>query len=99
MAATFCLRLACGVIIVLPILPTAQVPPRFCRVQFLLALALLAVAAFFLFGAVGLAFWIVWSAAVACCFAGSVIWHLDEAPGGRAMCWLGPPILLAVLIG
>ena len=98
MAATFCLRLACGVIIVLPILPAAQVPPRFYRVQFLLALALLAVAAFFLFGVAGPAFWIVWSAAAACCFAGSVIWHLDKGPGGRSICWLGPPILLAVLI-
>ena len=33
MAATFCLRLACGLIAVLPVLPTALVPPRFYRVQ------------------------------------------------------------------
>jgi hypothetical protein len=97
MAATFCLRLACGVILALPILPTSQVPPRFYRVQFLLALGLLAVAAFFLHDTATIVFWIPWAAAVVVCFAGSVVWHLDEAPGGQALCWVGPPLLLACL--
>src|SRR5258708_4308205 len=98
MAATFCLRLACGLIAVLPILPTAQVPPRFYRVQYLVALGLLAVAGVFLRDAAGIAAWIVLATAIACCFAGSVIWHLEEAPGGKALNWLAPPVLIACLV-
>src|SRR5947209_2525551 len=98
MAATFCLRLACGVIFVLPILPTAIVPPRFFRVQFLVALGLLAVAAVFLRDAAGAAFWVLWAAATLCCVAGSIVWHLDKAPGGRLLIWLTPPVLLACLV-
>src|SRR5947199_5160518 len=98
MAATFCLRLACGVIVVLPILPTAIVPPRFFRVQFLVALGLLAVAAVFLYDTAGVAFWIAWTAGTLCCVAGSIVWHLDNAPGGRALIWLTSPVLLACLV-
>lgn len=98
MAATFCLRLACGVIFVLPILPAAVIPPRFFRVQFLVALGLLAVAAVFLRDAAGVAFWIAWAAAALCCAAGSIVWHLDNAPGGRLLIWLTPPVLLACLV-
>ncbi len=98
MAPTFCLRLACGLVVTLPILPAAQVPPRFFRVQFLVALGLLAVAAFFLRDAAGLPFWVAWATAAASCFAGSVVWHLDDAPGGRLLIVLTPPILLACLV-
>jgi hypothetical protein len=98
MAATFCLRLACGVILVLPILPTAIVPPRFFRVQFLVALGLLAVAAVFLYDAAGVVFWSAWGAAALGCIAGSIVWHLDKAPGGRLVIWLTPPALLACLV-
>ena len=97
MAATFCLRLACGVILILPILPTAIVPPRFFRVQFLVALGLLAVAAVFLYDTAGAAFWIAWAGAALGCFAGSMVWHLDQAPGGRLLIWLTPLALLACL--
>jgi hypothetical protein len=98
MAAIFCLRLACGLIVALPLLPAALVPPRFYRVQFLVALALLAVAAFFLRDAAGIPFWIACAAGTACCVAGSIVWHLDKAPGGRLMIWLTPPALLACLV-
>jgi hypothetical protein len=98
MTATFCLRLACGVIFVLPILPAAIVPPRFFRVQFLVALGLLAVAAVFLRDTAGAAFWIVWAASVLCCAAGSIVWHLDRAPGGTRLIWLTPPALVACLL-
>ena len=43
MAVTFCLRLAAGLILMLPILNPAVIPPRFYRVHFLTALGLLAV--------------------------------------------------------
>jgi hypothetical protein len=98
MAATFCLRLACGLIVILPLLPAAVVPPRFYRVQFLAALGLLAVAAVFLWDAVGAAFWIAWTVAAAGCVTGSIVWHLNEAPGGRLVVWLSAPMLLACLI-
>jgi hypothetical protein len=98
MAATFCLRLACGLVVVLPILPAAVVPPRFFRVQFLVALGLLAVAAVFLRDTAGLAFWLAWAAAVLCSTLGSIVWHLDNAPGGRWLIWLTPPALLACLV-
>src|SRR5438105_3892973 len=98
MVATFCLRLACGLILFLPILPTAVVPPRFYRVQFLFALAMLAVAAIFLGDAAGPAFWIAWTAAAAGCVAGSIVWHVDEAPGGQVVIWVTPPLLLVCLI-
>jgi hypothetical protein len=98
METTFCLRLAFGLVAVLPLLPSSIVPPRFYRVQFLVALALLAGSAFFLRDVADLAFWIACALAVASCCAGSVVWHLDNAPGGRAMIWLTPPALLACLI-
>ncbi|MCI0682594.1 MAG: hypothetical protein L0Y71_10860 [Gemmataceae bacterium] len=48
MAATFCLRLAFGMIASLLVVDPAPIPPRFFRVQFLATLGLLAVAAYFL---------------------------------------------------
>src|SRR5580704_13076150 len=98
MFAIFFLRLACGLIVVLPILPAAVVPPRFYRVQFLAALGLLAVAAVLLGATAGVAFWLAWSAAATGCVAGSIVWHLDEAPGGRLVVWLTAPALLACLV-
>ncbi len=98
MFAIFFLRLACGLIVVLPILPATVVPPRFYRVQFLAALGLLAVAAVLLGATAGLAFWIAWSLAAVGCIAGSIVWHLDEAPGGRLVAWLTAPALLACLV-
>src|SRR4051812_26520739 len=41
MVATFCLRLALGMIAPMLVLPIAIVPPRFFRVQFLSGLALI----------------------------------------------------------
>lgn len=98
MAATFCLRLACGLIVVLPLLWTTQVPPRFYRVQFLTALGLLAVVAFFLRETTCWVFWASFGVSALLCFVGSIVWHLDEAPGGRLLIWLTPPALMACLL-
>jgi hypothetical protein len=98
MIATFCLRLAAGFMIVLPLLPAAVVPPRFYRVQFLAALGLLVAAAVFLVGVAGPAFWITACVAVLACMAGSIVWHLNEAPGGRLLIWFTPAALLACLV-
>jgi hypothetical protein len=98
METTFCLRLAFGLVVVLPLLPSSIVPQRFFRVQFLVALALLAGAAFFLRETASELFWIACALGVVCCCAGSVVWHLENAPGGRLMIWLNPPVLLACMI-
>jgi hypothetical protein len=67
-------------------------------VQFLTALGLLAVAGFFL---VGVANWPMWAAlglGMVLCFAGSLVWHLDEAPGGQVLIWLSVPVLVGCVI-
>jgi hypothetical protein len=98
LVATFCLRLAAGLMLMLPILPVVQVPPRFYRVHFLTALGLLAVAAFFVHEGGDLIFWTLWAGSGVCCLAGSIVWHLDEAPGGGAFIWLTPVMLTACMI-
>jgi hypothetical protein len=100
MLATFCLRLACGLVAVLPLLPAQQVPHRFFRVQFLTALGLLAVAGFFLYlpGEVGALFWLTLGVGMTCCFVGSLVWHLDAAPGGYVLNWITPFALAGCLL-
>lgn len=83
MIATFCLRLAWGLIVALTLLPAQYVPPRFFRVQYLTALGLLAVAAFFLAPVANWSVWLALAASVLGAFIGSVIWHLDNSPGHR----------------
>src|SRR3954452_294325 len=97
MVATFCLRLACGLVLLFRLLPMAETPPRFFRVHFLTGLGLLAVAGFFLREEATPAFWALLAAGMLCCFLGSVLWHLDAAPGGRFIIWLTPPFLLLAL--
>jgi hypothetical protein len=96
--ATFCLRLAAGLLLMLPLLPSAQIPPRFYRVHFLTALGLLAVVAAFVFERADVIFWLIFGAAVVVCVIGSIVWHLDEAPGGRGIALLGPAVVTACLI-
>jgi hypothetical protein len=97
-AVTFCLRLAAGLILMLPILNPAQIPPRFYRVHFLTALGLLAVAGILLAESATLGFWLIYAAAVLGCIIGSIIWHLDEAPGGRISVMVTPIAMVACLI-
>src|SRR5207247_736648 len=82
----------------LPILPAVPIPPRFFRVHFLTALGLLAVAAVFFFETTDLAFWILCGLAAVGCLIGSIVWHLDEAPGGRWTIYLTPFALTACLV-
>ncbi|HEV8059042.1 MAG TPA: hypothetical protein VGP68_04175 [Gemmataceae bacterium] len=82
MLALFCLRLAGGLLACLLLLRPAQVNPRFFRVQFLTALGLSVVAAFFLRGSADLFTWIVLGAGMGLCFLGSLVWSLERAPGG-----------------
>ncbi len=98
MVATFCLRLAAGLILMLPILPPAHVPPRFYRVHFLTALGLWALAGIFMYENATIEFWLIYAIAALACFAGSIVWHLDEAPGGKLTAYLAPIALTACLI-
>lgn len=82
MLALFCLRLASGLLGSLLLLRPAQVNPRFFRVQFLTALGLMAVAAFFLRAGADTFMWLTLGAAMGLCFLGSLVWSLEKAPGG-----------------
>jgi hypothetical protein len=80
MLGTFCLRLACGLACSLLVLSPKQVNQRFYRVHFLTVLGLLAL------GGVARGFADpALLTALACAFFGSLIWSLDEAPGGRLL--------------
>jgi hypothetical protein len=81
----FALRLAAGMTACLLLLPPAVVNPRFYRVHFLVALGLTTVAAVF---ARERADWLLWTllgAAGLFALAGSWVWALEGAPGGRAL--------------
>ena len=82
----------------LPILPRRQIPPRFFRVHFLTALGLLAVAGFFHGGADRPVLAVVRHSRCPACLVGSIVWHLDEAPLGRACGSLRRPIALAACL-
>jgi hypothetical protein len=97
-AVTFCLRLAAGLLLMLPILNPAIIPPRFYRVHFLTALGLLAVAGVLFVEKATLGFWLIYAAAVLGCVLGSIVWHLDKAPGGLLTVILTPIALTACLI-
>jgi hypothetical protein len=85
MLATFCLRLACGMAGALLLLPADVVNPRFYRVQFLTVLGLTALAAVALHSLREWWPWLSLGAVLLWAFAGSVLWSLDQAPGGRAI--------------
>src|SRR5947209_9624921 len=85
MLALFCLRLACGMAACLPLLPAAQVNPRFFRTHLLTALGLTVLAALFLRDTADLGLWLALGAASVLAFVGSVVWLLEGAPGGRAL--------------
>jgi hypothetical protein len=103
MLATFCLRLAFGLIAALWVLPTALVPPRFFRVQYLTALGLLTVAGAFL-GASGggadaeFGLWLALGLSLAVSVAGSIVWHLDGHPGQGLILVLATSALAGALI-
>ncbi|HZZ78478.1 MAG TPA: hypothetical protein VFE62_08165 [Gemmataceae bacterium] len=98
MAVTFCLRLAAGLILMLPILNPSVIPPRFYRVHFLTALGLLAVVGILFHDTATLGFWLIYGVAALACIAGSIVWHLDEAPGGIITVIVTPIVLTACLV-
>jgi hypothetical protein len=85
MLATFCVRLALGLILFLPLIWNCLPHARFVRTQFLTAMGLLIVAA--LSGWEEASGWmraiLVGGAAVS--FVGALVWTLDPAPAGRLL--------------
>jgi hypothetical protein len=98
MVAVFCLRLGCGLMAALLLLPSAQINPRFYRVQFLTVLGLAAVAAVFLRDQADLGLWLALGAAIILAFVGSIVWHVEGSPAGFALIWLSLPALIAALL-
>lgn len=100
MLASFCLRLAAGMLAALFLLPAEQVNPRFFRTHFLTALGLAAVASVLLAAGATPALWAALGASMLACFAGSVVWSLEGAPASRllnllAVLFLGGALVLA----
>jgi len=98
MIATVCLRLAAGLVGSTLVLDPVPIPPRFFRVQHLVALALTAVAAFFLRDLIAGPGWAALGGAMALCFVGSIVWHVDRAPGGPVVNLLATGALLVCLV-
>lgn len=85
MLATFVLRLACGMIGCLLFLSPSQVNPRFFRTHLLTVLGLLVVAGFFQ-KEPGPLVWVLLGIGMILCFLGSILWSLEGAIGGKAIC-------------
>lgn len=99
MLATFSLRLACGLIASLLLLSPRQVNPRYYRTQFLVSLALTALAALVFsngFGTAGL--WIAVGAALLGSLLGALSWSLQGAPAGRILIVLTAAAALAAMV-
>jgi hypothetical protein len=100
MLASFCLRLACGLIGSLLLLNPAQVNPRFYKVHFLTVLGLVVVAFCFptkdwpVLSAPAMA--VAWGGLLA--FLGWASWSLEGAPGGRTLIVLTTLDLAAALV-
>jgi hypothetical protein len=97
MLATFCARLALGLVVCLGLFSPKQLHPRFFRTHFLTALGLLAIATAAAWADVtswprGLLF-----AATVLCLLGSLSWTLEPAPGGRTLFVVTSLTLVATL--
>ncbi len=98
MLATFCLRLACGLIATLVLLSPTQVNPRFYRTHFLTALGLAAVAGVFVGDQGDFWPWLALGGAVLLALFGSIAWMLERAPGGTPLIFL-TTVALALALG
>jgi hypothetical protein len=83
MFASFCFRLACGLVGSLLLLSPREVNPRFYRAHFLIALALLAAGGAWLREQIHVPSGALLGLSLFFAFAGSVAWSLDRNPGGR----------------
>jgi hypothetical protein len=85
MLAVFCLRLACGMLACLLVLPPTLIHPRFYRTHFRTALGLACLATLFVRGTASAPLLGLLIGGVALCFLGSIVWSLEGAVGGHAL--------------
>jgi hypothetical protein len=97
MLATFCVRLALGLLACLTLLSPRQLHPRFFRTHFLTALGLLVVATVSAWPDAG--GWLrgLLTAGTTLALLGALSWTLDPAPGGRALIAVTLAVLFAAL--
>jgi hypothetical protein len=98
MLAVFCLRLGCGLMSALMLLPTSLVNPRFFRTHFLTVLGLIGLAAVVLRDQGDLLLWVALGSGLVLAFLGSVSWHLQGAPAGKILMFVLVPVLAAALV-
>jgi hypothetical protein len=96
MLGIFCLRLACGMIGALALVSPRQVNPRFNRTHFLTVLGLTTAAAVLLWNIAGPWRWGA-CAGIVLAFAGSLVWSVDAAPGGKWLIGLTAVTLVVTL--
>jgi hypothetical protein len=98
MLATFCLRLALGMIASLPLLFSFQAQSRFYRTHFLIVFALVAIASVFLAVQADWLLWLLLGITLVLGLIGFVAFSVEGSPGGRAWVALTIFALLGVLV-
>ncbi|MHB1422726.1 MAG: hypothetical protein ACYC3I_05925 [Gemmataceae bacterium] len=97
MLVVFALRLAAGMMACLLLLPAAVINPRFFRTHFLTALALGGLSLAFVRDSADWPLLTLLGIALLLAFAGSMVWGLEGAPGGRTFIVLTALALAAAL--
>ena len=98
MLAVFSLRVAAGMLACLLLLPPALLNPRFYRTHFLTALGLACLALLWVRETAAWPVLALLGGAMVLSFIGSLVWGLEEAPGGRALIVLTTLTLAAALV-
>jgi hypothetical protein len=85
--SVFALRLAIGMTACLLLLPRGVVNPRYYRIQFLIVLALTGASGVLTYGwnPFLMTFWTFAAVAMGLALIGSLVWSLENAPGGRVL--------------
>jgi hypothetical protein len=98
--SVFCLRLACGMLACLLLLSPRVIARHFFRTHFLTALGLSCLATVLILGWTDSSWLLIGLLVVAdaLAFAGSVVWSLEGAPGGRGLT-VATPLTLGACLG
>ena len=98
MLAIFCLRLAAGMLAAYCCSRRDRSIRAFFRTHFLTALALTALAAVFLRDIAGLWLWLTLASLGLLTVLGSMVWMLENAPGGQRLVILTPFVAILALL-
>lgn len=97
MLGLFSLRLACGLVGCLLLLPPDQVNPRYFRTQFLVTLSLTALAAVTWSCGADVWLWMALAAGLGSALLGALSWSLERAPAGRIIAAATLAVLVVAL--